>query len=220
MEQYLAPTGYIDSEHPDIIDFASSICKPTATDKQKAIDLYIAVRDGIRYNPYSIEPSKQGMKASTILKKGHGYCVAKAVVLVACARTQKIPARLGFADVRNHLNTKRLAELMGTDIFTWHGYAQLYLNKKWVKATPAFNIDLCTAFNITPLDFDGIHDSIFHPFDTQGNRHMEYIKDHGTYSDLPWDTILKACQALYPKYFETLVQGTNQFITEALTENQ
>ncbi|MBL6992605.1 transglutaminase-like domain-containing protein [Desulfobacula sp.] len=222
MEEYLNPTYYIDSDNPAVVEFASRNCKSGEKEKEieKAVQLYNAVRDGIRYNPYSIEPLKESMKASSVLNKGHGYCVAKAVLLAACARSQKIPARLGFADVKNHLNTERLRKLMGTDVFVYHGFTELFLNNKWVKATPAFNLTLCNNFNVKPLEFDGKKDSIFHPLDKSGNKHMEYVKDHGSFADLPWDILLAAMMKSYPKYFEDFERRSKDFSAEALKENQ
>ena len=220
MEKYLSPTYYIDSDNPKVIEFARSNSDPGQSQIENAVQLYYAVRDKLRYDPYSIETDKKTIKASSVLQKGRGYCVAKAVLLAACARSQKIPARLGFADVQNHLNTERLKELMGTNIFTYHGYTDLFLNNKWVKATPAFNLTLCTNFNVKPLEFDGTTDSIFHPFDNSGNKHMEYVKDHGTFSDLPWDTLLTAMLKLYPNYFKNHQTHSADFAKEALKENQ
>jgi hypothetical protein len=120
--------------------------------------------------------------------------------------------------VKNHLNTKKLRERMGTDLFVWHGYCEIYLGGKWVKATPAFNLSLCQNFNVRPLDFDGINDSIFHPLDTKGNRHMEYVADHGSFNDLPWERIIAACIKAYPRYFESFDRNQD-FSKEALAEN-
>ncbi len=220
MEVYLSPTFYLNYDHPEITAFARENCDPGGTPVQKAIQLYYAVRDKIRYNPYSIEPSKESMRASAVLKKGYGYCVAKAVLLAACARSQKIPARLGFADVKNHLNTERLKKLMGTDLFVFHGYTDLFLEDKWVKATPAFNLSLCDNFSVKPLEFDGTKDSIFHPLDKKGNRHMEYVRDHGTFPDLPWNLILAESMKQYPKYFKDLERQSGDFSGEALAENR
>ncbi len=220
MKEYLQPTYYIESDHPEIIAFAKQHSQSGKTDTKKAIEIYYAVRDTIRYNPYSIEPKKESMKASTILKRRHGYCVAKAVVLAACLRSRGIPARLGFADVQNHLNTERLRRLMETDVFVYHGYTEVFLNGKWVKATPAFNLELCNNFNVKPLEFDGINDSILHSFDKSGNLHMEYIKDHGSFSDLPWDIILAESMKRYPLYFKDLEVRSKDFSEEALKENR
>ncbi|MCK5349138.1 MAG: transglutaminase family protein [Desulfobacula sp.] len=220
MEEYLKPTYYIDYDHPAVAEFASRNSESGKTEIEKAVQLYYAVRDGIRYNPYSMEPGKESMKASSVLNRGNGYCVAKAVLLAACARSQKIPARLGLADVKNHLTTKRLMRLMGTDVYIYHGYTELFLNNKWVKATPAFNLELCNNFNVRPLEFDGTKDSIFHPFDKSGNKHMDYVKDHGSFADLPWDRILSESRKSYPLYFEDLERRSKDFSAEALKENQ
>ena len=218
MEKYLKPTYYIDSDHPEIAAYAEKHCPKDADPVKKAVSLYYAVRDGIRYNPYSLTPDRESMKASAVLKRGDGYCVAKAVLLAACARSQNIPARLGFADVKNHLNTRRLKELMQTDVFVFHGYTDLYLNDKWVKATPAFNLELCNNFNAYPLEFDGTCDSIFHPLDKLGNRHMEYVKDRGVFDDVPWDAIMTASRKHYPNYFKAMGLEDRNFAQEALSD--
>ena len=218
MEDYTRSTYYIDADHPEIMAFSRAHIREGASRIEKAVSLYYAVRDEIRYNPYSIEPKPAAMKASYILSRGEGYCVAKAVLLAACLRCVAIPARLGFADVKNHLTTGKLREKMGTDLFVWHGYTDVCLEDRWVKATPAFNLSLCRAFGVKPLEFDGTEDSVFHPFDTKGNRHMEYVNDHGRFADLPWDRILSACRRIYPKYFEDAGRMVGNFSEEALAE--
>jgi len=220
MEEYLRPTYFIDSDHATIIEFSRQHAQDAPTPVEAAVSLYYAVRDKIRYNPYSIGKSEAAMKASHTLAQKQGYCVAKAVLLAACARARKIPARLGFADVKNHLNTRKLRESMGTDVFVYHGYTELFLEDQWVKATPAFNLELCQNFNVKPLEFDGKTDSIFHPLDQAGNKHMEYLVDHGTFADLPLQTIFEASVKCYPRFFENQGIDKNDFHAEALSENQ
>lgn len=195
--EYTRPTPIIDFDHPAVLEFARE--KAGAADpREQAIRLYYAVRDGIRYDPYTLDLSVEGLRASTTLQKGRGWCVAKAVLLAGCCRAAGIPARLGFADVRNHLSTQRLREMMKTDVFYWHGYASLRINGVWVKATPAFNIELCERFRLRPLDFDGSNDSIYHPFDLAGQRHMEYLRFRGEYPDVPAAEIEETFRREYP----------------------
>jgi transglutaminase-like putative cysteine protease len=180
----LRATPTIESEHPAITEF--SLRYGTGGNPiSRAVALYYAVRDGIRYDPYTCNLDVEELKASATLSSARGWCVSKAILLAACCRNLGIPARLGFADVRNHLSTARLRELMQTDVFFWHGYTSLYLEGKWVKATPAFNIELCEKFRLKPLEFDGTEDSIYHPFDLEGNKHMEYLRFRGEYADAP-----------------------------------
>jgi len=190
IEKYLQPTAFIDSDNTAIIGFAEDVVGVEKSQRKQAIKLYYAVRDDIRYDPYRIQFTTNGLKASTTLAQGYGYCVAKAVLLTAVGRVAGIPSRLGFADVKNHLSSEKLKQMMQSDVFAWHGYTEFYLDGKWVKATPAFNKSLCDKTGIKPLEFDGINDSIFHEFDQAGNRHMEYLKDHGQFDDLPFQKIL------------------------------
>jgi transglutaminase-like putative cysteine protease len=171
-----------------------------ASERERAVALYYAVRDEFRYDPYRIDLSPQGMRASRVLEIGYGWCVTKAALLAAACRAAGIPARMGFADVRNHLSTQRMRETMETDVFTWHGYADLWLEGRWVKATPAFNLSLCERFGLHPLDFDGREDSIYHPFDKSGQRHMEYLLDRGRYEDVPLDRLVADFRVRYPRW--------------------
>lgn len=198
MEEFLKSTFYFDSDSPVIRQFAEKHTAGLSSEIEKAKSIYLAVRDGLRYDPYNIRLFPEDMQASRILQKGFGFCVAKAVVLTAVARAANIPASIGFANVKNHLNSKRLQSVMKTDIFAFHGYTSLYLEGKWVKATPAFNLSLCERAKIKPLEFDGVNDSIFHAFDKQGNQHMEYLVDHGTFSDLPYEKMIDVYEEYYP----------------------
>ncbi len=195
---WLRATDLLDADHPAIRAFAADHAGDDPAPTARAIRLYYAVRDGLLYDPYSVDLSPAGLRASAVLASGRGYCVAKAGVLAAVARAVRIPARLGFADVRNHLATPRLLEMMGTDVFHYHGYTELLLDGRWVKATPAFNLSLCERFGVEPLEFDGRSDSIFHPFDRSGRQHMEYLLDRGTRDDMPLDELREAMRRLYP----------------------
>ncbi|MEE4361539.1 MAG: transglutaminase family protein [Pseudomonadales bacterium] len=182
---YLAPGRFVDSDHPAVVAFAEETARGIADPRERAVALYYRVRDAFRYDPYGIDRSEAGFLASWVLAHGRSFCVPKATLLAAAARAVGIPARLGYADVRNHLTSAKLAASMGTDVFAWHGYTELALDGRWVKATPAFNLSLCEKTGVLPLEFDGREDSVFHPFTADGSRHMEYLVDHGTFADVP-----------------------------------
>jgi transglutaminase-like putative cysteine protease len=198
MDAYLSPTPAIDSEHPAVRDFARAH-DPGGSVRERAVALNLAVRDGVRYDPYRIDLSLPGMRASTALLRGHGWCVPKAVLLAA--------ARLGFADVRNHMTTEKLRQSMGSDLFVWHGYTELWIDGAWRKATPAFNLSLCEKFGLLPLDFDGVHDSLYHPYDRAGQRHMEYVNERGSFADLPLEAITQSFAEVYPGLGRTVLDG-------------
>ncbi len=218
-EAYLRPTGFIDCDHPAVIHFARTAAVDAATVAEQAVLIFNAVRDGIRYDPYRISLDRDRFKASVVLEKKSGYCVEKALLLTAASRALGIPGRLHFADVRNHLTTRRLKETMKTDLFIYHGYTEMYLDGRWVKATPTFNLSLCERFGVKPLEFDGVHDAIFHEFDHRGNRHMEYVHDHGTFADLPYDEIWKNFRKHYPDFFiRESASAAGDFEEEAVEE--
>lgn len=199
MAPYLQPTAFMNFNHPAVAAFAEEKAGSTRDPVQQAVNLYYAVRDSIYYDPYAIVLTIDGLCASTTLDQERGWCVAKAVLLAACCRHLGIPACLGFADVKNHLSTKRLRDRMKTDVFYWHGYTSIYVNGQWVKATPAFNIELCKKFSLKPLEFDATADSIYHPFDLAGNRHMEYVNERGEFADVPLNLIIKTFLEKYPE---------------------
>ena len=200
MKEFLQPGHFVDSDHPAVRAFAAEHARG-ATDREKAVALYHAVRDRVRYNPFQNFTRDEAYRGSACLERGEGWCVPKAALLAACARAVGIPARVGFADVKNHLTSPELTAKMGTDLFVFHGYCDLLLDGKWVKATPAFNLSLCTRFRVKPLEFDGTADSIFHPFDEDNRRHMEYVRDRGSFADVPVDEIRRVFSESYPAYY-------------------
>jgi transglutaminase-like putative cysteine protease len=197
-DEYLRPGRFVDSDAPAVTAFAQDAVGAAADPVEQAVRLFAAVRDRIWYDPFVISGEAADYRASAVAESRANWCVPKAVLLVAAARALGVPARLGFADVRNHLQTPRLRERMGgADLFVYHGYADLYLDGRWVKATPAFNAELCARFDVAPIEFDGRSDALLHQFSADGSRYMEYGTDRGVFTDLPLPEILGALRATY-----------------------
>lgn len=199
MQQYLTATQYIDSDHPDVNSYAKQVVGEAVEAREQAVRLYLAVRDDILYDPYRLTLTLDGMRASSVLRDRKGWCVNKAVLLAATARAVGIPSRLAFADVKNHLVTKRLSETIETDVFAYHGTTEMLLDGEWVRCTPAFNASLCERFGVDPLEWDGETNSLFQPTTNDGQRFMEYVKDRGHDSDLPLDDIIEVFKEIYPE---------------------
>ena len=199
LDGYLAPTWFLDADDPDVRAFAAETCAAAgaSTDREKAVALFVAVRDGWRYNPYTSTRVADDYRASTVLHRPEAYCIPKAGLLTALCRAEGIPARLGFADVRNHLQSEQLIERMGTDVFVFHGYSEILIDGQWRKASSAFNKELCERFGTKVLEFDGTSDAILHAFDESGNQHMEYVRQRGSYADLPFDEIMATFDEVY-----------------------
>ena len=202
------------------MSYVEDVVAGVEEDSKRAVAVYYAIRDGILYDPYSADISVAGLKATTVLEEKRGWCVSKAILLAACCRALGIPARLGYADVLNHLSTEKLRQRMKTNVFYWHGYTSIYVDNRWVKTTPAFNIELCEKFKLKPLDFNGLEDSIYHPFDLEGNQHMEYLNDRGDYIEPPIDEIRATFQSEYANWFDRNDTVSRDFETEVELENQ
>ena len=181
----LAATETFDHCAPAVRAWACDVIGDARDPALRARRLFAAVRDGIRYDPYRIDPARSAFTASAVLASEANWCVPKSILLAAGARAAGIPARIGFADVRNHLSSEKLLAWMGSDLFVFHGYVALHIGDAWRKVTPAFNAELCARFGVAPLEFDGRSDALLHAYDGAGRRHMEYVNDRGTWTDVP-----------------------------------
>jgi transglutaminase-like putative cysteine protease len=198
-DKYLKPTSILDSDHPRVVEFAREAIGDCRDPRERAVKLYYAVRDGVLYDPYSPFYLPEHYRASRVLEKGRGYCVSKACVLCAVGRAGGIPSRIGFATVKSHLATTNLMKYLGSNLFVYHGYTEFHLEGKWVKATPAFNKELCHRHKVAPLEFDGREDSLFQEYDNANHRYMEYLGYHGSHADLPLEELLAAWDETYGK---------------------
>jgi transglutaminase-like putative cysteine protease len=199
---YLKETTYLNYSDAAIQNLIGHFKNGGMSNMEKAKGVYLLIRDGWRYNPYQISLNPNNYKASVIADKEEGHCVEKAVLLTACLRGLGIPARLRFAKVTNHIAVERLTERFGTNVLTPHGMVDVYINDQWVKATPAFNRELCEKCNVAPLEFDGKKDSMFQEFNEEGEQFMEYLEDYGHFEDVPMDFMIKNLQENYPSVFE------------------
>jgi transglutaminase-like putative cysteine protease len=197
MQDFLRPTSIIDSDNAVIRNYAHQVAGSLHDAVGKAIQLYLAVRDGIRYDPYAPFYRPEHYRASCVLARRKSFCIPKSSLLCALGRACGIPSRVGFATVRNHLATKQLLEHLGSDLFVYHGFVELYLEGKWVKATPTFNRELCHRHHVSPLEFNGLEDSIFHAFNLDNQKFMEYVEYLGCYPDIPLTLILQAWKKTY-----------------------
>jgi transglutaminase-like putative cysteine protease len=197
LKGFLEPTSIIDSDHPAVIDYAERSARGEKDPVELAKKLYLAVRDNIRYDPYSLFFLPEHYRASYVIGEGRSFCIPKASLLCALCRVYGIPSRVGFATVRNHLATRQLIEILGSDVFPYHGFVELYLEGKWVKCTPTFNRELCERHGVSPLEFDGHNDSMFQAYNADNKRFMEYLEFFGVFADIPFSQILEGWRSTY-----------------------
>jgi transglutaminase-like putative cysteine protease len=210
----LSATEFLDYESPVVREFVNKALSDNTgslTNVGKACALYYAVRDGIHYEIYGADLCRGGMRASAIIQQGMGFCVHKSLVYAAVLRSVGIPSRMFYGDVRNHLASPQMEKLIGGNVFTFHSLTTVFLNGKWVKATPVFNKMLCKLYKIKPLEFDGLADSMYHPYDQEGRRHMEFLRTHGEFDDFPYNLVINGIRAAHPLLFaswDRLAEGS------------
>jgi len=197
----LAVTEFLDWDNDAVREFTEKTIGTERDPVQQAVKLFYAIRDKIRYDVYGVDMTREGLKASSIIKNRAGFCIHKSILFAASARSLGIPSRLVFSDVKNHISTPALKALVGGDVFHYHAYAVAFLEGKWVKATPVFNAMLCRLFGIEPLEFDGTQDATLQLYDKDGNRSLEFIKHHGTYDDLPYTKCISELKHHHPRLF-------------------
>ncbi|MGH1486017.1 MAG: transglutaminase-like domain-containing protein [Cellvibrionaceae bacterium] len=195
---YLASDYFADWKDPLVIEYAKNVTPKNASPIEIAVSLYYAIRDDFRYNPFTIYDNKKKYKASEFLQRQEGHCIDKANLLIACCRLNGIPARYRFANVRNHVGTEKLEAILKTDILVYHGMAELFIDNQWVKATPAFNKELCEKLNVVPLEFNGKEHSIFQEYDRSDNAFMEYLHDYGSFHEFPFEQFISTFFEYYP----------------------
>ncbi len=200
MNQYLQATYFFDYENDKIQNLIQELKDSKYSDREKAVACYLKIRDGWRYNAYNIYLNKDKWRASDIAERKEAHCIDKSVLLIACLRGLGIPARIQLAKVKNHIAVETLVEKLGTNELSPHGMVNIFLDGKWLKASPAFNAALCERCNVAPLDFDGVQDSIFQEYNRDGQEFMEYLEDYGHFADVPYEFILNNFKTHYPEF--------------------
>ena len=207
MGNYLRCTEIIDCDEESIRQKAQELTEGLQTDREKAVALYYFVRDTIRHNAYAQLYDLERYKASVVLEAGNGICQQKSVLLAALVRAVGIPARIGFVDVNDHQLSESFKQMIGgINVFPFHGFAELYIDGRWVHASPAYDLATCRRKRFVPVDFDGVNDAKDSRYTEDGEPHIEHIEYHGPYEDFPWDEI----QAYYKEWAARLGIGWDE----------
>ncbi len=202
LEDTLKPTFYMDYDHPLIQEKVRELTEgfPKEDDIGKAVKLFYFVRDKIKYTVKDARKSykKANWKSSLTLKRGSGFCIPKSILLASLARSVGIPSRLHFVDIVNHMTSERLRKDMGSNLFVFHGFVELFLGGRWVEANCAFDKELCKKKNFPAVNFDGKRDGLFASTNKDGKPFVDYIKDRGVYNDAPHQEIMQVWAEEYP----------------------
>ena len=197
LQPFLRPNAAVESDHPAICGLTRELGRGRADRAELAQALFLHVRDEVAYSVHNPFWLAEHYRASAILARGQGYCVQKSVLLCALARAADMPARLRFADLVNHRMPENMHQMMGTDLFTYHCYAELMPEDRWLQATPSFDRDMCQRQDYPLVEFDGRRSAIFPATDHRGRRYMEYVHHYGAFADVPMEPMLASWQRVY-----------------------
>jgi transglutaminase-like putative cysteine protease len=200
-DEFLTATFFIDCDHEAVKEKSRELSASKQGTKETAISLFYFVREEIRYNIFTPRPTDADFKASHVLAIGEGYCAQKGVLLVALARAAGIPARLRFVEIRAHLTPPEMVEKRGSNIFPWHCLTELYIDGRWVKATPTYDRGYCEKLGLPVIDFDGENDAMLPSQAYDGRPNVDYLLDRGSFFDLPLPELRKASVSW--KYLKT-----------------
>jgi transglutaminase-like putative cysteine protease len=196
---YLNESKNIDFKSEAFIEFMKK-GNLSGNSKEKALQWYLFVRDAFLYDPYHLDLRSSSLTVSHIVSKKRAWCVEKALVFTAGCRAMGIPARLGFGIVQNHLGADQLEHYLKRKEIVFHGYAEVFLNGKWVKCTPAFDRRICAINKIEPLNWNGEDDSLFQAF-SGDNKFMEYLHFYGEFAEIPFELMHTEMEKHYPHLF-------------------
>lgn len=199
-QKYLCATPILEVKHKSIQNFIADI-NPSLSKKEQAIMMYNKVRDYFIYDPYHLDLRHEGLRSSVILRKRRAWCVEKSIVMATALRALNIPTKLGYGIVVNHIGVDRLTKILKRKEIVFHGYVSVYLNDKWVKATPAFDYGVCRLSGVEPLEWDGENDALLQAY--QGDKEfMEYTHFYGEFNDVPVSLMNEEMKKYYPHLFE------------------
>lgn len=204
---YLAETEFINHQHPALLSYLSPFVN--LPKKEAALKLYLSVRDQQLYDPFHLNLKADALKASNILLKKRAWCVEKSILMAAGLRALNIPSKLGFAIVKNHLNSERLNHYLKKDEIVFHGYVSAFIEGEWTNCTPAFDRRICVISGVTPLQWDATSDSMFQEYE-KDKKFMEYLHYYGEFPDVPLELMRSEMKLHYPHLFE-LEYNTKEF---------
>ena len=197
MEQYLQETEFFDISSDYVQETLEKLELNGLSEKETAIKLFYHVRDSIGYSIKPVNLEKYTYTASLVLQQKKSFCIPKAIALGTLARAAGIPSRIHFVDFINHRLSDDLEKMWGTKVMAAHCYTELYIENKWVKATPALDKAICDRHNFKTVEFDGENDALLHSLDRDGNPHAEYVKDRGTQPDMSLRLVASVFKEVY-----------------------
>lgn len=122
--RYIAPSGYVDSDHPEIVALARSLTSKLTDDRDKVKAIHAWVTGNISYDyaAYLNGGGQEIKKASEVLAAREGLCRDYAMLTAALARAAGVPARVVYGQAGSN---------PGWDD-QYHAWNEFLINGQWV----------------------------------------------------------------------------------------
>ena len=196
-ELYLTANEEMNTAHPLVRQAAKEAVGGAVDESEKAKRIFYFVRDSLPYNMYPKNTNHPNYYASAVLENGEGWCLQKSMLAATLSRVAGIPARVRFAELINHSLNEKAKTAIGTNHFSPHTYAEVFLHQQWVPITPVFDAKLCRQLEVPTVEFDGVHPALLAAETLAGAPYMEYISKTPGYARLPWEHILGEIHRVY-----------------------
>ena len=193
----LSPTEFLDVDAPIMNWCIEYLDIRDKSPRVKAIEIFEFVRDELEFR-FEIATDRRAYVASAIVDDGTGFCTQRAIVLCTLARAAGIPSALLFADLLDRSLSPSLISTLGTQVIHEHGLAALYLDEQWLKVDVGPSPEHVIRNGYRCVEFDGMSDALMAATKLTNSPHATYLKFHGAYADLPFDTMMARLAGSYP----------------------
>jgi transglutaminase-like putative cysteine protease len=188
LEDGLAPSDVIDSDHPLIKETADRVAGD-ATGSAAVGRLFDYVRDELRYDMAPVLDTRSDWAASSTIERGYGFCQQKAVALAALLRARGIPSGVAAEDLLDHKIPPPYVEHMGSQVLPYHGYTIAHVDGAWRRLDATLDRALCERKNYRIVEYAAGRDCVLPPDDRAGQPHFEHLGEHGRWADLPDEVV-------------------------------
>ena len=159
--------------------------------------LFDFVRDRIIYDFAPEIKGPEDWQASTILKRGSGFCHQKAILLTAFLRASRLPAALVFQNVMDHvILNSRYEKLLPNGRLPLHALVAVNIKDKWYRLDATLDAELCRkkAYRLAKV-IPG-EETLLPKATLKGNPHFTIESELGYFESYPLefrDLLLKNC---------------------------
>lgn len=196
-EACLGATEVIDCDSAEVRGVVDEVARHASDPATVAKALFEWVRDEIRYDMGPVLSERTDWTASATVRRGYGFCQQKAVLLAALLRARGIPAGVGMETVLDHKIPPHLAEHLGGQELSPHGYTIAFVDGAWQRIDASLDSALCDRKGYRVVEYTPAADHLLPATDLSGRPHFDHLRELGEWSDLPDEIVSETLELAY-----------------------